>query len=134
MKEPLLKPSLLETVQACPKVVAALRALGFASAESALTGRTARVQCGSIAVGDVVLYKGDGLNDIRVGEVYFHASLGGELLVGLSNWPVKQETSQWKKVVVREEFTIVPSTCLLQSVIFTPAKVGNIATVLMPAL
>ena len=51
LKEPLLKPCLTET-----KVVAALRAQGFASAESALTGRTARLQGVSAAVGDVVLY------------------------------------------------------------------------------
>ena len=134
LKEPLLKPCLLETVQACPKVVAALRAQGFASAESALTGRTARVQCRSTAVGDVVLYLGGGQSDIRVGDVYFLASLGGEILACLSNWPVKQETSQWKKVAVRRVFTIVPSAWLLQSAIFTPAEVGKIATVLMPGL
>ena len=34
--DPLLKPCLPEAVQACPKVVAALRACGFAAAESAL--------------------------------------------------------------------------------------------------
>ena len=69
LKEPLLKPCLPEAVQASPKVVAALRACGFTSAESALTSQTARVQGRSIAVGDVVLYKGTGPNDIRVGEV-----------------------------------------------------------------
>ena len=88
----------------------------------------------SIAVGDVVLYLGGGHSDIRVGEVYFHASLGGEMLACLADWAVKQETSHWKKAVVREEFTIVPSAWLLQAVIFTPAKVGNLATVPMPAL
>ena len=104
----------------------------FASAESALTGRTLRVQSKSIVVGDVVLYQADG--QIQVGEVYFHACLGGEIFTCLSNWPVKQETDHWKKVKVREEFTILPSACLLQAVIFTPAEVGKIATVLMPAL
>ena len=136
LKQPLLKPCLLETVQACPKVVDALRARGFASAESAITGRTARVQCRSITVGDVVLYLGDGisLGDTRVGEVYFFASLGGEILACLSHWHVKQATSQWKKVVVSEEFTIVPAAWLLQSLLLTPAKVGNTSTVLMHAL
>ena len=134
LKEPLVKPCLLEPVQAHPKAVAALRAAGFASAASALTARTARVQSRSIVVGDVVLYLGDDHSDIRVGEVYFHASCGGELLTCLSHWPVSQETSKWKKVVVMEEFSIVPSACLLQSVIFSPAKVGKKATVLMPAL
>ena len=43
LKEPLLKPCLPDAVQACPQVVAALRACGFAAAESALTGQTARV-------------------------------------------------------------------------------------------
>ena len=32
-----------------------------------------------------------------------------------------------------EEFTIVPSAWMLQSVIFTPASVGQQSTVLMPA-
>ena len=56
LKEPLLKPSLLEPVQARPEVVAALRQAGYSSAESALTGRIARVHCKSVVVGDVVLY------------------------------------------------------------------------------
>ena len=64
IKEPLLKPCLLDTVQASAKVVAALRAYGCALAESALTGRIARVQSKSITVGDVVLYLGDGHSDI----------------------------------------------------------------------
>ena len=89
LKEPLLKPCLIETRPADPKVVATLRAQGFASAESALTGRTARVQGRTIAVGDVVLYAaGDGSRDVHIGEVYFHASLDHHLLVGLANWPV----------------------------------------------
>ena len=134
LKEPLLKPCLLETAEADPKVVAALRSHGFPSAESALTGRSARMQGRTIAVGDVVLYRGDGHNDFRVGEVFFHASLGSEMFAGLSHWPLRHETSHWKKVVVRNECTIVPSAWLLQSLIFTPAKVGTLATVLMPAL
>ena len=87
-----------------------------------------------IAVGDVVRYRGDGHNDFRVGEVHFHASLGGEIFACLSHWPLKRETSQWKKVLVKSEFTIVPSAWLLQSLIYAPAKVGKLATVLMPAL
>ena len=133
LREPLLKPCLPEAVQACPKVVAALRACGFATAESALTGQTARVQGRSITVGDVVLYKGDG-HDTRVGEVFFHAMLRGELLVCLSHWPTRREATHWRKAVVSEEFTILPSACMLQSVIFTPTEVGHQSTVLVPAL
>ena len=138
LKELLLKPCLPEAVQACPKVVAALRESGFASAESALTGRIARVHGRSIQVGDVVLYTGGGpnggCNDTRVGEVYFHAMLRGELLVCLSHWPTKREATHWRKAVVNEEFTILPSACMLQSVIFIPTEVGQQSTVLMPAL
>ncbi len=54
MKEPLLKPDLLETRQARPHV-ATLQACGFASAESGFTGKTARVESQYIAVGDVVI-------------------------------------------------------------------------------
>ena len=133
LRDPLLKPCLPEAVQAYPKVVAALRACGFATAESALTGQTARVKGKSITVGDVVLYKGDG-HDTRVGEVFFHAMLRGELLVCLSHWPTIRETRRYKKVVVTEEFTILPSACMLQSVIFTPEEVGKQSTVLLPAL
>ena len=133
LKEPLLKPCLPGAVQANPSVVAALRACGFAAAESALTGQTARVQGRSVTVGDVVLYKGDG-HDTRVGEVFFHAMLRGELLVCLSHWPTRRETTHWRKAVVSEEFTILQSGRMLQSVIFTPSKVGQLSTVLMPAL
>ena len=134
LREPLLKPCLSEAVQACPKVVAALRACGFTAAEPALTSQTARVQGRSFAVGDVVLYKGIGHNDIRVGEVFSHAMLQGEVLVRLSYWPTRRETTHWRKAVVSEEFTILPSAWMLQSVIFTPTKVGQQSTVLMPAL
>ena len=126
-----------DAVQACPKVVAALRESGFASAESALTGRTARVHGRSIQVGDVVLYTGGGpnggCNDTRVGEVYFHAELRGELLVCLSHWPMRRESTHWRKVVVAEECTIVPAERMVQSVIFTPTDVGHQCTVLVPA-
>ena len=137
LKEPLLKPCLPDAVQACPKVVAALRESGFASAESALTGRTARVHGRSIQVGDVVLYTGGGpnggCNDTRVGEVYFHAVLRGELLVCLSHWPMRRESTHWRKVVVAEAFTIVPAERMVQSVIFTPTDVGQQSTVFVPA-
>ena len=134
LKEPLLKPCLLETADAGPKVVAALRSQGFPSAESARTGRFARVQGRSIAIGDVVLYRGDDHDDLRVGQVYFHAICGGEMLTCLSHWPLKQAASQWRKVVVENEScTVVPSTWLLQPCIYTPAPLGKVATVLMPA-
>ena len=126
-----------DAVQACPKVVAALRESGFASAASALTGRTAIVHGRSIQVGEVVLYTGGGpnggCNDTRVGEVYFHAVLRGELLVCLSHWPMRREATHWRKVVVAAEFTIVPAERMVQSVIFTPTYVGKQSTVFVPA-
>ena len=132
LKSALLKPCLLETTAACPKVVDALRSHGFPSAESALTGRFLRVQGKTTAAGDVVLYKSH--NKLQVGELDFIASLGGEIVVCLSHWPVQEKTDHWKKVMVTNEFTIVPAACILQSLIFTPTNVGKIATVLMPAL
>ena len=73
---------MLETVKASPKVVAALKEVGFASAESALTGRTARMQGRSIQIGDVVLYwDSDSCENTLVGETYFFEDIGGELLV-----------------------------------------------------
>ena len=132
MKEPLLKRCLLETVPACPNVVVALRAQGFASAESALTGRTSRVHCKSIVVGDVVLYSGNDDNDVRVGEVFFHANLDGKFLVGLSNWPVKRATSQRIKAFVQDELIVISTARLLQSAIYTQTAVGKLSTVLVP--
>ena len=82
----------------------------------------------------VVLYKGGGHDDTRVGEVYFHAMLRDELLVCLSHWPAKREAKHWIKAVVSEEFSIIPSAWMLQPAIFTPAKVGQQSTVLVPAL
>ena len=106
----------------------------FASAESALTGPTARVHGRSIAVGDVVLYKGGGHDDTRVGEVYFHAVLRDEKLVCLSHWPTRRETKHFRKVVVTENVCIFPSAWMLHAVIYTPAEVGQQSTVLLPAL
>ena len=52
----------------------------------------------SIQVGDVVLYTGGGPNggctDTRVGEVLFHAVLHGQVLVGLSHWPLKRASRE----------------------------------------
>ena len=118
LKEPLPEPCLPKAVQACPKVVAALRAFGFAAAESALTGQTARVQGRAITVGDVVQYTGDG-HDTRVGQMVFHAMLRGELLACLSHWPTRRKATHFRNIIVNEEFTIAPSACMLQSVIFT---------------
>ena len=91
----------------------------------------------SIQVGDVVLYTGGGpnggCNDTRVGKVYVHAVLRGELLVCLTHWPMRRDSTHWRKVVVAEEFTIVPSERMVQSVIFTPTEVGQQSTVLVPA-
>ena len=113
--------------------MAALKEHGFASAETALTDRTARVQSRYIQNGDVALYL-DGDENTLVGEIYWFASIGGELLVGLSAWQVKKDLGRYRKVVVEENLTIIPSARLLQAMIFTPTEVGNIATVIMPAL
>ena len=135
LQEPLLKPCLLETVKASPKVVAALKENGFASAESAITGATGRVQGRSIQIGDVVLYwDGDSCENTLVGEIYFFAKIGDELLVGLSAWQVQKDFGRYRKVVVEEIVSIIPFARLLRAVIFTPTEVGKIATVIMPAL
>ena len=133
LRQPWLKPCLSEAVQACPKVVAALRACGFAAAESALPGQTARVHVRSISVADVVLYKAGG-NAIQVGQVVFHAKLVGTMLVGLSQWDTKDVATRWRKAIVDKNCSIFPSECMLQSVIFTPVGVKKKATVLVPAL
>ena len=73
LQDPLLKPCLLEEVDACPKVVAILRENGFPSAESARTARTARVHGRSIQQGDICLYYDDDRceNTDIVGEIFF---------------------------------------------------------------
>ena len=96
IQDPLLKPCLLEKVKANPDVVAALQKKGFASAETALTGRTARVNGRSIRKGDVALFS-DGGNNTLVGEIYWFASVGSELVVGWSSWPVKKKRRQIQK-------------------------------------
>ena len=83
-------------------------------------------------VGDAVLYSGNDDNDVRVGEVYFHANLDGKLLVGLSNWPVMRAASQWKKVRVKDELIVISTARLLQSAIYTQTAVGKLSTVLVP--
>ena len=114
LQDPLLKPCLLETGKASPDVVAALKENGFASAETALTGRTARVQSRSIRIGDVAVYwDGDNCENTLVGEIYWFASIGGELLVGLSAWQIKNNLGRYRKVVVEENLSIIPSARLL---------------------
>ena len=90
----------------------------------------------SVQVGDVVLYTcgpNGGCNDTRIGEMYFHALLNGELLVCLFHWPMKNESKHWRKVLVTEDLTIVPSERMVQSVIFTPTNVGQQSKVFVPA-
>ena len=77
---------------------------------------------------------GGGSRDVQVGEVNFHASLSGELLVGLTNWPIKRATTRMRKVVVGGDFATVPSAWLLKAVIYTPADFGKTSTVLIPAI
>ena len=132
LQDPLLKPCLLEQVKAEPNVVAALKDNGFTSADTALTGRTARVQGKSIQKGDVALFSDGGVTS--VGEIYWFASVGSELFVGISTWPVKRDFGSYRKVRVEENFSIIPGACLLQAMIFTPTDVGKLATVLLPAL
>ena len=133
LQDPLLKPCLLEQVKAEPNVVAALKDNGFTSADTALTGRTARVQGKSIRKGDVALFSDGGVNTC-VGEIYWFASVGSEVFVGLSTWPVEKDFGSYRKVRVEENVSILPAACLLQAMIFTPTDVGKIATVIMPAL
>ena len=65
--------------------------------------------------------------------MYFHAVLRGELLVCLSHWTMRRESTYWRKVAVAEEFTIVPAERMVQSVIFTPTEVGQQCTIFVPA-
>ena len=120
-------------MKASPEVVDALKEHGFAAAETALTGGTARVQSRSIENGDVALYL-DGDENTTVGEIYWFASIGGELLVGLSAWRVKKDLGRYRKVVVEDNLSIIPFRRLLQAMIFSSNEVGNTATVIMPAL
>ena len=119
-------------MQANPKVVAALKEKGFASAEQALTGRTARVQGRSIRIGDVALCSDGG--DTLVGEIYWFAYVGSDFVVGLSAWPVMKICGRYRKVHVVENFSIIPSARLLQAMIFTPTEVGKVATIIVPTL
>ena len=132
IQEPLLKPCLLEQVKANPDVVAALQQKGFASAETAQTGRTARVNGRSIRKGDVALFSDGG--DTFVGEVYWFAKVGSEVVVGCSTWPLKKEYARYRKVKVQDNFSIVCLSQVQQAMIFTPTNVGKIATVIMPVL
>ena len=133
LQNPLLKPCLRETVKASPDIVAALHKHGFASAETALTGKTARVQSRSIHDGDVALYL-DGDGNTLVGEVHWFASIGGEVFVGLSTWQLKRDLGICRKVVMEDNFSIVPLARLMQAMIFAATEIGKIATVIMPAL
>ena len=70
LQEPLLKPCLQEPRPADAKLVAALHEDGVASAASALSARSMRVNSRSIIIGDVVLYHGGGRRaNIQVGEI-----------------------------------------------------------------
>jgi hypothetical protein len=133
LQDHLLKPCLLETVKASPEIVAALERHGFASAATALTGKTARVQSRSIHDGDVALYL-DGDGNKLVGEVYWFASIGGEVLVGLSTWQLKKERGRYRKVLMEDNLSIVPLARLVQAMIFAATEMGKTATVIMPAL
>ena len=132
IQEPLLKPCLLDKVQANPDVVAALKEKGFTSAEQALTGRTARVQGRSIQTSDVALCS-NGVNNF-VGEIRWFALVGSDLVVGVSTWPLLRTCGMYRKVCVQDNVSIVPASWIMQAMIYTPAQVGQVATVIMPTL
>ena len=133
LTRPIVEAMLARQSARKPKGCGALKEKGFASAEQALTGRTARVQGKSIRKGDVDLFSDGGVNTC-VGEIYWFASVGSELVVGLSAWPVKKNCGRYRKVRVAENFPIIPAACLLQAMNFTPTDVGKLATILLPAL
>ena len=134
LDDPLLKPCLLEVVKANPQGVDELQRSGVAAAESALTGRTARVSGRSVTVGDACLYYDSIVeNNDRVGLIRFFASIGGRILVGVSPWQLKEEHGNCKKMWCKGAVsTIIPHEHLQQAVIYSPPTTGNIATVIMP--
>ena len=136
LEKPLLKPCLLEQVNANPQVVDELKRNGFAAAESALTGRTARVHGRSVQVGDACLYceGGDNMveNNDLVGGIRFFASIWGRILVGISPWQLKEDLGKCRKVWVGDAVSIIPFARLQQAVIYAPATSGEVATVIMP--
>ena len=133
LQDPLLKPCLPETVKARPEIVAALHKHGFASAATALTGKIARVQSRYIHDGDIALYL-DGSGNKLVGEIYWFAKIGGEVFVALSTWPLKRDLGFFRKVVMEDNFSIIPLAQLIQAMIFAATGIGKMATVIMPSL
>ena len=128
-----MKPSLSEPAPANRKIAEILRATGVPSAASAIAGRAMRVHGRSVTQGDVVLYK-ERYNEVRGGEVSFHAGCGFDIFTGISDWPVIEDSLRYKKARVRTECTVIRSACIQQAVTFSQAKVGCISTVLMPAV
>ena len=127
---------MLEQVNANPQVVDELKRNGFAAAESALTGRTARVHGRSIQTGDVCLYwesgENIGENNELGGGIRFFASIGGEILVGVSPWQLKEDLGKCRNVLVTDDVSIIPFARLQQAMIYAPATAGKVATVIMP--
>ena len=54
--------------------------------------------------GSVFLFSDGGVNTL-VGEIYWFASVGSELVVGFSTWPVRKNCGIYRKVRVVEDFS-----------------------------
>ena len=133
LQDPLLKPSLEDPRNADAKLVQALQDDGFRTAGTVLSSLCMRVNARAVSVGDVVLFcMGGSLDDICVGEVYFHACVDGECITCISNWPIVENAKHYKKVVVRDEPCTMPSAWVLQSVIVAKPGAGKKSTVLLP--
>ena len=117
---------------------AILAALPHATNENIMVSGAAIVRCRKIMSRDVVLYtRADG-RALGAGEVLWHAAVADDRWTCVAVWEVLDgvdagDSSRYIKCRVREDETrLLPTSLLLESVVYSVANVGEVSTLLLP--
>ena len=78
-----------------------------------------------VAYKQAVLFEFEG--DLSAGQVHFHAEVDGVAWSCLSPWGATGSEGKWR---VPGEPRLLPSLCIRESVIYSSAEVGQIATII----
>ena len=95
-----------------------------------LTATKLFVNCRAVCKSDTVLYR-FGRNVCFAG-VQCHVQIDGQLWTCLEPWSIIDSTQNVHRCIVQDATVMVPSSCIIESCIFSPAAVGSIAQVLIP--
>ncbi len=98
-----------------------------------LTAKKAMIACRAVCMGDVIVYKEQGSDGMKIGKVFFHAEVDGQLWCCVSAWRLVSFSDALAKCVVTDNHVLVRGENVVQSCIFWDCRVGEISQVIVPS-